>query len=195
MNAGPRVSADVALRTLHAAPGRTAAATIRLHPATAADGADWFTLTAWQGHGKLVLDHLRRLGPGVYASTKPIPVDGTWKAMLRLARGRSIAALPIYMPADPAIPAKAVPAAARIARPFVRDKKVLQREAVGGTAALEAIAYLILLAIAATWIAIMVWGLRRLDPSTAPPDDAERRRFEREPVVAPAREPLAGRVP
>ncbi|HEU4977753.1 MAG TPA: hypothetical protein VFT42_02555 [Solirubrobacteraceae bacterium] len=190
MSTGSHVSADIALRTLHGAPERTVAATIRLHPANAADGADWFTLTAWQGRGRLVLDHLRRTGAGVYETTKPIPVHGKWKAMLRLARGRALSALPVYLPADPAIPARAVPASAHIARAFVRDKKVLQREAVGGTPALAAIAYLILLAIAATWIAILVWGLRRLDPSSALREDDDEPRFARDEEPAP--EPLAG---
>jgi hypothetical protein len=190
MSTGSPVRADIALRTLRPAPQRTVAATIRLHPASAADGADWFTLTAWQGHAKLVLDHLRRLRPGVYATTQPIPVHGKWKAMLRLARGRAVTALPISMPADPAIPAKAIPASARISRPFVRDKKILQREAVGGSAVLQAIAYLLLLAIAAVWIAVMVWGLRRLDPSSAPRGEGDRRRFERA-GTAPAQRPVA----
>jgi hypothetical protein len=199
MTSGSPVRADVTLRTLHPAPDRTVAATIRLRPADAAKGADWFTLTAWQGHSRRVLDHLRRVSPGVYTTSTPIPVHGKWKAMLRLANGRAVRALPIYLPEDQAIPAKGVPAPASFTRAFVRDKKILQREARGGSPALEAIGYLILLAIAAVWIGVLVWGLRRLDPSTVQRDPADGGRFTRtrreRAAVAPAREPVAGGVP
>ena len=88
-------------------------------------------MTSWQGGG-LVVDRLHRVAEGVYQTTKAIPVYGKWKTMLRLENGRGVRAVPIYLPADPAIPAKAVPARDSFTRPFVRDKKVLQREAVGG---------------------------------------------------------------
>jgi len=49
-------------------------------------------------------------------------------------------------------------------RAFVKDKKLLQREAVGGSEALKIPAYLLLLAIAIVWLAAMTWGLRRIAP-------------------------------
>jgi hypothetical protein len=67
------------------------------------------------------------------------------------------------MPADPAIPAKAVKASPSFTRSFVADKKVLQREAVGGSVTLERIAYALLGLIALIWIAAVSFGLRRLD--------------------------------
>jgi len=69
----------------------------------------------------------------------------------------------VYLPEDTAIPAKEVPAKAHFTRPFVRDKKILQREAVGGATWLTTPAYLILLAIAAVWLVALAWGLRRLE--------------------------------
>jgi hypothetical protein len=72
-------------------------------------------------------------------------------------------ALPVYMPADPAIPAKAVPAATHFTRSFVADKKVLQREAVGGSDTLQRIAYALLALIGLVWIAGIALGMRRLD--------------------------------
>ena len=57
-----------------------------------------------------MLDRLERVGPGVYQTTKPIPVHGEWKALLRLHRGNSLQAVPIYLPRDTAIPAAEVPA-------------------------------------------------------------------------------------
>src|SRR5215210_1618201 len=64
-------AASVALRDLPGRPHREVAATVRLHPANAADGAGWLTITAWQGGGSVV-DHLRPVAPGVYRTSKPI---------------------------------------------------------------------------------------------------------------------------
>ena len=70
---------------------------------------------------------------GVYRTTKPIPVHGEWKALLRLHRGNSLQGVPIYLPRDPAIPAAEVPAERTFVRTFVPDKRLLQREAKDGT--------------------------------------------------------------
>src|SRR5262249_36737044 len=101
--------AHIALHTVHAGTGpsgdgRTVAATVRFDPARAVADANWLTITAWQGGGRLVVDRLRSLGDGVYATTQPIPVSGDWKAMIRFQRGRDLAAIPVAMPADAAIP-------------------------------------------------------------------------------------------
>jgi hypothetical protein len=111
----------------------------------------------------LIVDRLRRLAPGVYRSTQPIPVYGQWKAMLRIANGRGLDAVPIYMPADPAIPAAGIPASQTFTRQFVADKKILQRESVGGSVWLTTPAYLLLLAIATAWLLAIVRGLRWLE--------------------------------
>ena len=47
----------------------------------------WLTATAWQGGG-LVVDRAARTGAGVYRTTRPIPVHGDWKALIRLHDGR-----------------------------------------------------------------------------------------------------------
>ena len=72
------------------------------------------------------------------ASNEPIPVYGDWKAEFRLHHGRSLLGVPVYLPNDPAIPAKEVPARASFERPFVRDKQILQREAKGGAGRADA---------------------------------------------------------
>ena len=176
MDAGSPASAAVALRDLGGPNGgqRTVAATVRLTPATMARHADWVTMTAWQG-GHLVVDRLRPTGPGTFQTTQPIPVYGKWKTVLRVANGRSLVGVPVYLPADPAIPAKAVPAQASFSRPFERDKKILQREAVGGTLWLSVPAYLLLGAIVALWLAGLGWGLARLQNGERPADERPRR--------------------
>jgi hypothetical protein len=95
--------------------------------------------------------------------------------MLRMENGRGVRAVPLYLPEDKAIPAKEVPANSSFTRSFVRDKRVLQREAVGGSGWLSTPAYLVLLAIAAGWIAALTWGLRRLQGLGGGGDETERR--------------------
>ena len=93
-------------------PGRRAArvnATVTVDPPSAAADAKWLTTTAWQGGG-LVVDRLERVREGVYRTNEPMPVHGTWKAEFRLHTGRSLLGVPVYLPEDPAIPAKEVPA-------------------------------------------------------------------------------------
>ncbi len=161
MNTGTPLSATAQLTTVDPGPHRTVNASFRLSSPDAATDAQWVTVTAWQGGG-LVVERLRRIAPGTYATTEPIPVYGEWKTMLRLANGRALDAIPIYMPDDPAIPAREVAAPSSFTRVFARDKKILQREAVGGDLWLQIPAYLLLLTIAAVWLAALTWGLRRL---------------------------------
>jgi hypothetical protein len=89
--------------------------------------------------------------------------------LIRLHTGSAIVAVPVYLPADPAIPAEAVPAEARVVRDFVPDKQILLREAkdtpqwmsVAGNSALGLIVIV--------WISTLAWGLRRMaDNGTAP---------------------------
>src|SRR3954451_23863013 len=118
----PGVSAQVQLLDVPGSGPREVTAVVRLDPPHAADGAKWLTTTAWQGGG-LVVDRLTRVREGVYRTNEPIPVHGDWKAEFRLHSGRSLVGVPIYMPDDPAIPAKGVPARASFERPFIRDKQ------------------------------------------------------------------------
>jgi hypothetical protein len=164
--AGSEVRAAVSLREVTPAPDRTVQATVRLQPADAADGALWFTQTSWQGGGSVIAP-LREVAPGVWQTVKPMPVSGDWKSLLRLHRPRSIDGLPVYLPADPAIPAPAVAARPRFERSFVLDRHILQREAKTDVAGgLWLVAYLIVLAIALTMAAALGWGLSRLRRDT-----------------------------
>ncbi len=153
-----------------------ATASVRLEPPGAAKGANWFDVTAWQGarggRGGLVVSPLSPAGPGSYRTTDPFPVSGRWKSLLRLQVGSSLEAVPIYLPADPEIPAPGVPAPPRFVRPFEPDKNILQREAVGGSRLLQRVAYGLLGALGAAWLIALGWGLRRLDRRAAAAPDA-----------------------
>ena len=50
----------------------------------------------------------------------------------------------------------------RVTAPFVRDKKVLQREAVGGSLGLQRTAYALVALLGVAWVASLGWGLTRL---------------------------------
>ncbi len=99
-----------------------------MRPASLADGADVVQELAWQGHKRIVQAQMRRIGPGVYRTVKPLPVHGSWKALIRIQNGATLADVPIYLPADPAIPAAGIAALPRFERPLVSDSTLMQRE-------------------------------------------------------------------
>jgi hypothetical protein len=161
---GPQ-RASVRLTEVPSADGRAVQARIRITPSDGLDGANFATATAWQGGGSVV-DDLKKIGPGLYRTTEPIPVHGGWKAMIRVQTGRSLVAVPVYMPLDKAIPAPEVPARQSFTRPFVRDVKVLQREQKQGVPGfLKLLAYLTVAAITAGLIVLIAWALLRLERS------------------------------
>jgi hypothetical protein len=164
---GDKVTATVSLQDISPPPGRTVQATIKVDPPDAAENAEWFNATAWQGGGAVV-DTLEQTGPGEYRTTEPIPVRDNWKSTLRLQRGAAVLGLPIYMPEDEAIPVKEIPAEASFTREFVRDKKNLQREQKQGVATwLTLAAYLAVLALVLALLAALGAGLARLDRDRA----------------------------
>jgi hypothetical protein len=155
------VSARVALHDVGGGNGREVEATVRIDPPSAATDAEWFDVTAWQGGG-LVLDPLKRTAPGVYRTTKPIPVHGNWKAMIRLHDESSLTALPIFLPKDGAIPVGETPAPAHFTRSFGDEHQLLQREQKGGSPLLVVVAYSTVAAIALSLLVLLAWGLHRL---------------------------------
>ena len=185
--------ASVTLTQVAPPPQREVIVNARLNPPDAAEHARWFVVTAWQGGGAVVAP-MRRVGPGLYRATRPVPVWGPkWKSTLRLQRGRAVLGMPVYMPADSAIPVKGIPAPARFTRPFERDKKLLQREQKGGVPGfLTVLAYLFVLAIWSGMIAIVAWALARLARVTGQRPTPRTGRFTREQREAV--EPTAARA-
>lgn len=101
-------------------------------PDLVSDDPEWVSILAWQGGGEtlrgLVVDTLERTGEGTYRSTKPVPVDGTWKTVLRIHDGRTLTAAPIFMAADEGIGAEEVSAEPSFTRDLVSEITLLQRE-------------------------------------------------------------------
>ena len=166
------VSAGVTLEDVRGGESREVEATIALRPADAADGAEWVTVTSWQGGG-LVVDRLERIGPGRYRSNEPIPVHGEWKALVRIHRGNTLGALPIYMPEDTAIPAREVPATASFTREVIADHEALQREQKPAAPGVSVIAYLAVMLVALALLALLAWGLHRIGVTAGASPDRE----------------------
>jgi hypothetical protein len=177
--------AAITLRTVDPAPNRTVHATVRVQPASAADETEWLTATVWQGGG-LVVNRLHRISEGVYETTQPLPVYGNWKALIRMSTGRALLAVPVYLPADPQIPAKGVPARDQVVRPFIDDGEILQREAKGGALAVVLPAYFLLALIIGGEFAALTWGLRRMRRVAIGRAASDSPRFERTPTPVTA---------
>jgi hypothetical protein len=153
--------ATVTLTETKPAPNREATAAVRIEPASAADDAAWVQMTSWQGGGRQI-DRLERTGPGTYESTKPVPVHGEWKTLLRLHEGNSLLAVPVYLPEDTAIPAPEVKAEPQFTRAFVDETKLLQRELKDDVPGWITVgASLVVLLISLSFVFALAWGLGR----------------------------------
>ena len=182
MSASGPERAQVTLRDIDRGEQRTVAATMRLEPRDSVKDPEFMNVTAWQGGGSVV-DPLEKVAPGVYRTTKPIPVYGGWKSTLRIQQGDALISMPLFMPKDEAIPAAEVPAKASFTRAFQPDIEVLQRERKQDVSpALTLIAYLTVLAIALSLVAMISWSLLRVDRGEAPRRAGRTRRARAELV-------------
>jgi hypothetical protein len=154
-------------------------ADVRITPPDAVSAnPEWMSLLSWQGgmaHERgLIVDRLQRVGPGQYRSTQPIPVWGSWKTLLRIQDGKTMAGVPIYLAADPGInkPMEGI-AAERInsteifgARHFQPEITILQRERTPDTPVwLYLVGSLIVLVCTLIMLAGITWGAGRINNS------------------------------
>ena len=126
-----------------------------------------------------MVDRLKKIAPGTWQSTQPLPVHADWKATLRLQRGSDVLGLPVYLPEDRAIPAAGVAADPTFTRSFLRDKQLLQREAKAGVSpALTTSAYLAIGALAVLALLCLgggtAYAARRARPEAPPVAVTER---------------------
>ena len=188
----PRASATIVLARAAGAPGTAAPranATITVHPASAFSAPDYAQQLSWQGHAAGIQAPLHRLAPGVYRTTRPLPLSGSWKSLIRFQQGRTRADVPVYMPADPAIPAAAILAVSSVTRPFVSDTTLMQRERKHDVAGwLWSVATTVVLAIIGVLLAIIGWGLNRVGRLAAggePPRHGRSATGARRPLTGP----------
>ncbi|MFT3662191.1 MAG: hypothetical protein QM809_12595 [Gordonia sp. (in: high G+C Gram-positive bacteria)] len=137
---------------------------------------EWVTILAWQGGGDtlrgLVVDRLDRVGPGHYVSTKPVPVSGSWKTVLRIQQGGMLTAAPVFMAADPGIGAAEVSALPEFTRPLDREIDMLQRERrFDHPAWLFSAATWVVAAMTIALIWILSWGAARVNAAYFPRED------------------------
>src|SRR5918994_2656487 len=170
--------ATVTLTETRATPQREAGIEGPITPSAPAQQRAWGHRNPRQGGG-LVVSELERVSPDTWRSTEPVPVHGEWKASLRIQDGSDLVALPIYMPADPAIPAREVPARETFTREFVADRELLQREVKDDVPGwLWTTASGAVMALYLVFLVTLAWGVGRVArrgprPPTAP--DAEPR--------------------
>jgi hypothetical protein len=153
------VEATFGIETVQDDP-RTANITVQLEPADALDDPAWVQITSWQGQG-LVVDALEQTGEGQYRTTRPIPIHDDWKALLRIHDGRMLSAVPIYLPADDAIPADEITADDGMTRGAIPEIEILQRELKSSGGGLWLMANLVVLACTLALVAAMSWGVAR----------------------------------
>jgi hypothetical protein len=139
---------------------RTANITVELDPADFVDDPAWVQITSWQGDG-LVVTALERTGEGAYRTTEPVPLHGTWKTLLRIHDGRTLTAMPIYLPADEALGEDEIPAEDGMTRAAIPEIEILQRELTDSGGGLWAVANLVVLFCTLALIAAISWGVGR----------------------------------
>ncbi len=149
-------------------PFRTAQAVVRITPDTAVDQPSWLTVTSWQGGG-LYVDHLVPVGDGSYRTTKPMPISGDWKTLVRLQDGRTLTAVPIYLPADTVLGEPEIPALGTVTRDAVNEKILMQRELKEGVPdSLWGSASAVVLICALALVLTLGWGVSRVSRASRP---------------------------
>ncbi|OBE92384.1 hypothetical protein [Mycobacterium sp. 852002-10029_SCH5224772] len=173
-------NATITLTDLPSAPGkRMVSADVQLLPADmVSQHPEWVTILSWQGRMEnnrgLQIDELEKVGPGHYRSTQPLPVWGSWKTLLRVQDGYTMTAVPIYEPADEAIPAPEVPALSAMNRPFVQEITILQRERDQNAPVwLFTAGSIVVLFLTLMVIASLTWGAGRLGNAVTEPEPVE----------------------
>jgi hypothetical protein len=200
VNAGireePDASAHFQLTEVSGEPERTALATVRVDPASAAESPNWLYILAWQGGPgtERIVDRLEPVGDGVYRSTEPIPLYGSWKSGLRLQNGRARGAAAIRFPADAALAGSdqtlptsfdrseaelmrssagaELTAPAEFSRPFLDDGTIILRETKDDVPGwLWTSAIVVIFLIYAGFIGAIALGLARLSRKGRPAAD------------------------
>jgi hypothetical protein len=198
----------VTLADVPGAAHREAYATVRLTPPGVADGANWLYILAWQGHAPRVVDRLQRVGEGVYRSTRPIPLSGSWKVGLRLDNGYDRGAIPFRLPVDRGLPhaeqrlpaaltraqleqamersrGAELPAPASFTRAFTSDNRIVLRETKGNVAGwVWATAFGLIALLWALFVTGLTVGLARLGRRARPVPPPRRAAPPRVPVSA-----------
>lgn len=161
---GPGVlagSADLIVVDASTANQPAVMVTVRFDPANVTEDPDWLYAFAWQGGGE-VYSPLIEHADGTWTTSKPLPVGGKWKSMIRLAKDGTRNAIPVRMPADAELGLDEIPAQSG-ERTFIGDVQFTQREKNPDAAPWLATAGLgVCVSIWVFLVAMLVWGLARM---------------------------------
>jgi hypothetical protein len=143
---------------------RTYTVRVKMSPADAAQGADWFRVAAWEGGSTLNIP-LQQVDRGVYAAARPVPVGGDWKSMVYLGKGAVLAAAPISFPAEPDQGLPWITVQPHRTAPLASAQLLLMREAHGGGSAMASIAYAFFAVAVLIWMLSIGLGARWIRPA------------------------------
>lgn len=111
----------------HSEPQRVGDVTVRLSDPSMAENANWFYALGWQGGGRYISDFVRQ-PDGSWKTAEPVPLQGRWKTMVRVQKGRDMVTAPIRFPADPALGFAGFAADPQMTREFIADTTLMQIE-------------------------------------------------------------------
>ena len=146
---------------------------LSIDPADAADGADWFQVTSWEG-GIVKHTNLVQVSPGHFRSERPVPVGGSWKSAAFLMKGDVFSALAIYMPADLTYKQAEIPAPADRKGSFLAAGKLLMSEAHGGAQWPSVLAYTAFALIVLLWCVLFLLAYGKVGAQHTPLEDTRR---------------------
>ena len=121
--------------------------------------------------------------PGRVPLDEPIPTTGEWKTMIRLHAGNALTALPVYLPADPAIPVEGVPAEPASSGPSGTSRSCSSASARAPPAGSGARPTASCWRSTLGFLAALAWGVHRV---ASPPPEPNPPRFERSRAPEPA---------
>lgn len=142
-------------------PGKWVNSTVKLNTTYFDTDQKWAKSISWQGPGFVVAD-LKRIGPGTYETTTPLPAYGKWKSSIRFHKGSSLMGVPVFEPLDLAIPKPEVPASPVVTRQLQPDRVILQREAKFDGGWMSMMGYFLMFAIAMLLLGLLAWGIQRV---------------------------------
>lgn len=133
----PALTADMQISNVrmgavpnHSEPQRVGDLTVRLSDPTIAERANWFYALGWQGGGRYLNDLVQQ-PDGSWKTTQPVPLQGRWKTMIRVHKGRDMMTAAIRFPEDKALGFAGFRADPQFTRAFMPDTTLLQIERKG----------------------------------------------------------------
>jgi len=128
------VRAEISVTNIHmgSTPGhsdkqRVGDVTVRFSDPSITKDAQWVYALSWQGGGRFY-DHMVQQADGTWRTTKPVPLQGNWKTLVRVHGGKTMLSVPVRFPPDPGIGFAGYPDRPHVDRAMVSDTKLMQIE-------------------------------------------------------------------